>query len=100
MIHLAGSIFSKLLSKPDTRRYPMERRPVAPGTRGHIDIEIEKCIFCGACQKRCPSNALEVSRDSKAWILNRYACIVCGYCVEICPKKCIRMNDTHHTPGA
>lgn len=98
MIHLLGSIFSKLCSKPDTRRYPLERRPPPPGTRGHIDIEIDKCIFCGACQKRCPSNALEVTRTPKAWTVNRYACIVCGYCLEVCPKKCIVMNTEHHTP--
>lgn len=100
MIHLLGSIFSKLFSKPDTRRYPAEKRHPLPGTRGHIDIEIEKCIFCGACQKRCPANALEVTRSPKAWTLNRYACIICGYCVEVCPKKCILMQESHFTPGS
>jgi len=99
MIHLIGSIFSKLVSKPDTRRYPAEQRAPIPGTRGHVDIDIEKCIFCGACQKRCPANALKVTRDPKAWTLNPYACIVCGYCVEVCPKKCIAMLERYYTPG-
>lgn len=99
MIHLAGSIFSKLFSRPDTRRYPQQKHVPIAGARGHIDIDIEKCIFCGACQKRCPSNALEVTRAPKSWTLNRYACIICGYCVEVCPKKCILMHERHFTPG-
>lgn len=100
MINLIQSIFSKLSSRPDTRRYPFKKREPMEGSRGHIDIEIDKCIFCGACQKRCPSNALTVSRDPKTWTLNPYACIVCGYCVEVCPKKCIVMNAGHFTPPA
>jgi ech hydrogenase subunit F len=99
MINLIGSIFSKLTSAPDTRRYPAEKRVPPAGTRGHIDVEIEKCTFCGACQKRCPANALDVKRDPKSWTLNPYACIICGYCVEVCPKKCIIMHDQYYTPG-
>jgi len=99
MINLVKSIFTKLASRPDTRPYPFTKRPPMAGARGHLDIEIDKCIFCGACQKRCPANALTVSRDPKSWTLNRYACVICGYCVEVCPKKCLFMNENHFTPG-
>jgi formate hydrogenlyase subunit 6/NADH:ubiquinone oxidoreductase subunit I len=99
MINLLKSIFTRLSHRPDTRRYPFTVREPMVGSRGHIDIEIDKCIFCGACQKRCPANALAVSRDPKSWTLNPYACIVCGYCVEVCPKKCIIMHAKHFTPA-
>jgi formate hydrogenlyase subunit 6/NADH:ubiquinone oxidoreductase subunit I len=100
MVTLLNSIFSKLSSRPDTRRYPFERRAPIAGTRGHIDIEIDQCVYCGACQKRCPANALAVSREPKSWTLNPYACIVCGYCIEVCPKQCIVMNEPPFTPNA
>lgn len=93
MINLIGSIFTKLTSIPDTRKYPAEKRAPFAGTRGHIDIDIEKCNFCGACQKRCPANALDVKRAPQSWTINPYACIVCNYCVEICPRKCIVMRE-------
>jgi NADH-quinone oxidoreductase subunit I len=96
MINLLRSIFVKLSARPDTRRYPFEQRPPIAGARGHLDIEIEKCIFCGACQKRCPANALAVSREPKSWTLKPCACIVCGYCVEVCPKKCLALREQHY----
>ena len=98
MFTLLSNIFKNLWNKPGTRRYPFEKREVPDQSRGHLDIEIDKCIFCGACQKRCPSNALAVSRTPKSWSVNHYACIICGYCVEVCPKKCLFLRKEHFTP--
>lgn len=100
MVNLLKSIFDKLSSRPDTRRYPFSKREPIADSRGHIDIEIDRCIFCGACEKRCPAKALKVSRDPKSWTLDPYACIVCGYCIEVCPKKCIVMHAEHFSPSA
>lgn len=99
MVTLIPSIFRHLGRKPVTRRYPFEKRAAPPSARGHLDIDIAACIFCGACQKRCPANALAVSRDPKSWSVNHYACIVCGYCLEVCPKKCLVLHNEHFKPG-
>ena len=99
MFTLLSNIFKNLGRKPATRRYPFETREVPAGARGHLDIDIEKCIFCGICQKRCPAQALSVSRPAKSWSVNHYACIVCGYCVDACPKKCLLMRTEHFKPG-
>lgn len=99
MVNLINSIFRKLGSKPETVRYPFIKRDLPEGTRGRIDIEIDKCTFCGACEKRCPSHALAVSRDPKSWTLDPYSCIICGYCIEVCPKKCIVAFKDHYTPN-
>lgn len=98
MFTLLTNIFKNLGNKPATRLYPFVKREAPPQTRGHLDIEIDKCIFCGACQKRCPANALAVSRNPKSWSVNHYACIICGYCVEVCPKKCLFLQREYFKP--
>jgi len=100
MFKLAANIFSNLSRTPATRRYPFEKREAPSITRGRLDIEIEKCIFCGACQKRCPANAIAVTREPKSWTLNPYACIICGYCVEVCPTKCLHLKPDYLPPKA
>ncbi len=100
MISLLSHIVHSLFRRPVTRAYPFVRREPCAGSRGHLEIEIEKCSFCGMCQKRCPSGALAVSRAPKSWTLDPYACIVCNYCVEVCPRKCLAMSPVHRPPSA
>ncbi len=95
MASLLNTLFKNLSRKAATRRYPFVKRELPAGTRGHLDIEIDSCIFCGACQKRCPANALVVSRDPKSWSVNHFACILCGHCVDVCPKKCLMFRPSH-----
>jgi ech hydrogenase subunit F len=98
MFTMLTNIFKNLGRKPATRCYPAEVREAPAASRGHLDIDIEKCIFCGICQKRCPANALAVSKDPKSWSVNHYACIICGYCVDACPKKCLVMKSEYFKP--
>jgi ech hydrogenase subunit F len=98
MFTLLSNIFKNLGRKPATRLYPAETRQPPTLARGHLDIEIDSCIFCGACQKRCPANAITVSRTPKSWSVNHYACIICGYCVEVCPKKCLLLRSDYFKP--
>lgn len=96
---------SKLLAKSlfhgsYTEKYPIEPKVNYSKTRGKIDIEISECIFCGMCEKRCPSDAIEVNREQKQWTINRFKCIQCGYCVEVCPKKCLSMNSQYTAPAS
>lgn len=99
MLPLLKNIFRNLGRKPATRLYPVERRAPPEGTRGHIEMDPDVCIYCGICQKRCPAGAIAVSREPKRWTLNPYACVICGYCVDVCPKKCIRMQPDHLPPA-
>lgn len=96
MFDMIGSIFRNLGSKPATRKYPFEKREPFKGARGHISgIDIDSCIFCGICSRKCPSDAITVKKAEKSWEIDQFKCIVCGVCTEVCPKKCILMDEQY-----
>ena len=95
---MSKTVLSSLFKKPATVLYPFVKKPVYTNTRGKIEIQIDKCIFCGICSKKCPSNAIHVSKPEKKWEISRLKCISCNYCVEACPKKCLVMENTYTSP--
>jgi formate hydrogenlyase subunit 6/NADH:ubiquinone oxidoreductase subunit I len=98
MFDMLSSIIKNLGSKPATRMYPHEKRETFKNSRGQISgIEIDKCIFCGICARKCPSDALSVNKAEKSWEIDPFKCIICGVCNEVCPKKCITMSEQHKT---
>ncbi|MBP7603521.1 MAG: 4Fe-4S dicluster domain-containing protein [Spirochaetes bacterium] len=97
-LSMGKNVARNLFEGPATRRYPKEKREYGPGSRGMIGIDIEACIFCGLCSRRCPTGALTVRKDPREWEIDRLRCIFCGYCVEVCPKKCLAMAN-HYSPG-
>ncbi|MDR2132531.1 MAG: 4Fe-4S binding protein [Clostridiales Family XIII bacterium] len=63
----------------------------------------DTCIYCGICAKKCPQEALTVSRKKKnaqtgeqegenIWSVDAENCILCGICVEVCPKKSLAIE--------
>ncbi len=94
---MAQTIFRNLLTKPATRRYPYVVRPAFAESRGRIVIDFPACIFCSACAKHCPADAITVDRAAKLWRIDRFACVICGACVRACPKKCLSMANQRST---
>jgi ech hydrogenase subunit F len=101
MSHLAfaRTIVGNLFSKPATRLYPFVKREPIVGSRGAVAIELEKCIMCGICQKRCPADAIVVNRAERVWAIDRMRCIWCGACVDACPKDCLSLLPTYTPPS-
>ncbi|EKD26901.1 MAG: hypothetical protein ACD_79C00972G0007 [uncultured bacterium] len=94
-------VIKNLFSKPATVKFPFGPAPEPyAGTRGKINIDISACIFCGICQKKCPTQAINVVKADKKWSINRLRCITCNACVDVCPKKCLVMGNKYTTPGA
>lgn len=91
-------ILRSLFKKPVTVKYPFEKKVFFKNTRGHVAVNIDQCIFCGICQKKCPTGAITVSKEEKKWTVNRLKCIACSSCQENCPKKCIVMNNSYTQP--
>ncbi|QUI23320.1 4Fe-4S dicluster domain-containing protein [Vallitalea pronyensis] len=47
-----------------------------------VKLDIDKCIGCTDCIKRCPTEAIRV-RNGKAHIMDE-RCIDCGMCIRVC----------------
>ena len=96
---IAKTVLSSLFKKPATLMYPVIAREWQEKTRGHIDIDIDACIFCGICAKKCPTDAIAVERPAKSWTIQRMRCIQCSNCVDVCPKKCLTNENAYTTPN-
>ncbi|WP_370571783.1 DUF362 domain-containing protein [Methanomethylovorans sp.] len=47
----------------------------------------KKCIACKKCVKRCPVDAISISRDKA--VIDDHMCIYCGKCVKVCPVHAV-----------
>jgi formate hydrogenlyase subunit 6/NADH:ubiquinone oxidoreductase subunit I len=92
LLGMTKTVLKNLFTRPATERYPYVAKEYLTGARGKVDIEIEKCIFCGICQRKCPTAAIAVTKDPKVWTIDRLRCVSCNACVEVCPKKCLALN--------
>lgn len=95
---MTKTIIKNLLSGPATLMYPQKKRIFTPITRGSVEVDINKCIFCGMCGRRCPTYAITVTKDNKEWQIDRLKCCTCNLCVEICPVKCLSMENQYTPP--
>lgn len=95
---MAKTVTRSIFKGPSTLMYPKKARVYTGIARGRIEIEIDKCIFCGMCGRKCPTGAIIVTREQREWRIDRLLCITCGACVEVCPKKCLAMHNHYSLP--
>lgn len=88
-----------LVRKPETRLYPTEPQVYTEMTRGHVENDIEACILCALCMRKCPATALTVDKDARTWTINPFSCVQCKACVRVCPPKSLSMLPDY-TPVA
>jgi ech hydrogenase subunit F len=89
---MTKTVLKNLWSGPVTEKYPFVAKNFVAGTRGKLNIVIDQCIYCGICQRKCPTAAITVTKEPKAWTIDPMRCISCNACVEVCPKKCLVLN--------
>ena len=99
LFKFGGFVLKNLFTKPATRAYPNVPARQTPRTRGAVQVNIDDCIFCGLCNRRCPADAITVDRASKSWTIKRMSCVQCGNCVLNCPKKCLTMEGAYSAPA-
>ena len=87
-----------LFKKPETLMYPVETKTPPAGLKGHVVNDVDRCILCGICQKRCPCAAIVVDKPARTWTIDRFRCVQCGSCVRECPKDCLTMEPTYTPP--
>jgi formate hydrogenlyase subunit 6/NADH:ubiquinone oxidoreductase subunit I len=99
IMNFAGTIMRNLFSRPATTMYPIVKKQYFSRTRGSIGIDIDSCIFCGLCMRKCPTGAIQTNKNEKLWNIERLKCIQCNCCVEVCPKKCLSMRNEYTAPS-
>lgn len=98
-LKIGKTIIRSLFKKPATLMYPVIPRAWQDRTRGHIENQINACIFCGICQRKCPTGCILVDKGKRTWTIARMQCIQCSNCVEVCPTKCLSNENTYTTPS-
>lgn len=53
-----------------------------------IQVDVSKCMHCGACVGTCPVNAMFLN-DATLEVYDN--CIDCGLCVKVCPVAALTM---------
>ncbi|TVM19823.1 4Fe-4S ferredoxin [Oceanidesulfovibrio indonesiensis] len=94
------NVLKNLFNTKSTRPYPFVVRDPFPDARGELYNEIEKCIFCGSCSRKCPSQCITVDKEKGLWTCDPFACVYCGTCMDVCPVHCLHHKETwrHVTP--
>lgn len=100
LMKFTGFALKNLFSKPATSNYPFEPAVYPEASRGHIEIDIDDCIMCGMCQRKCPSDAIKVDKATRTWSIERMGCVQCENCVNGCPKKCLSIKPGYSEPSA
>lgn len=88
-----------LFKKPETILYPVETRPQPDDLKGHIEVDMDVCILCSICEKRCPTGAIKVNKANGTWTIDPFDCIQCRTCVRECPNHCLTMEPDYHKPA-
>jgi formate hydrogenlyase subunit 6/NADH:ubiquinone oxidoreductase subunit I len=96
---LGGVSFANLFQKPATKMYPVVAITYTDMTKGHVVNDIDTCILCGICAKKCPSLAITVNKEGGTWSIDPFACIQCYSCVRACPKNCMSMAPQCTAPA-
>jgi ech hydrogenase subunit F len=95
---MAKSAMQTLINRPATILYPAQAAKKTPISRGHVTIDESRCISCGTCQRKCPSQAILIVKEAKTWQIDRFRCVVCNSCVDTCPVKCLFMDTQYTAP--
>jgi ferredoxin len=80
-------------SLPMMRRSLRNLLPHFAGTRGTLEFDLDTCVFCGLCARRCPTVALTCSREDRFFAIEQLRCIACGVCIDLCNKDSLRMSE-------
>jgi NADH-quinone oxidoreductase subunit I len=97
---------SHLIRKPYTIQYPDRMAVRVQDTlpfryRGILDVDMEICTGCLACDRACPIDciaiAIEKNAQTREILISQFdidmaKCMYCGLCSEVCPTGSI-----HHT---
>jgi len=56
------------------------------------------CVQCHdyPCVESCPENALTISKETEAVLIDKEKCTGCGLCIKACPGRIPHLHPTEH----
>lgn len=91
---MTKNILKNLITKKSTRPYPFVIREPFEESRGELYNDIDNCIFCSTCARKCPSQCITVDKEKGIWTCDPFVCVFCGTCMEACPTHCLHHKRT------
>ncbi|GAB6058181.1 4Fe-4S binding protein [Desulfonatronum parangueonense] len=91
---MTGNVIKNLITKKSTRQYPFTVREPFEISRGELYNDIDNCIFCSTCARKCPAQCITVDKKTGVWTCDPFACVFCGTCVDTCPTNCLHHKKT------
>ncbi len=92
-----------------TRLYPEVLMDLPSAERGLHQLDVRKCIGCGACARICPNDCIEMvpykygnplkNKKMKFPQIDYGRCMFCGLCVDDCPPGCLTMTKDFQIAG-
>ncbi len=81
--------FIKSLSNalPTYKGVPHKPSETTEVTRSYFTTDYDRCIYCGRCEKYCPTGTIQVTLDRDEGI-----CSDCGLCSDVCPNGAMNKN--------
>lgn len=99
MMEMLKNVLCNLAGGPSTRPYPVEQRLPFKEYRGIIYNKVDGCIFCGMCQRLCPTDAITIDAKTGLWTYDPFLCVYCSACVDKCPTECLKQENVHRKPS-
>jgi ferredoxin len=62
-----------------------------PHAEAAPEVDMERCVLCGVCEKSCTYGAIHQDKDSKILEIDEEKCFHCGLCVTRCKLRAITM---------
>ena len=93
---------TQLFSKPSCAMYPFVPSEAAPGYRGKLAYDADKCLGCGMCERVCAAGAITrviepVEEGDKITLsFNMGSCTFCSTCSDFCSTKAIVLTPDYH----
>ncbi len=80
--------------------YPAQPARAPAGFRGPPQIDVERCVGCGACASVCPARLIrinDVDQDTRRMTRLFERCIRCGRCEDVCGEQAIELARDYET---